>query len=615
MKKTLHLFHEKLALDDHKCKSRVRYGVRIKIGTIMKSLKKLPPSEVTIIFPFSENIAIQAMQFKCEALGVATNLEERPYTFYYSTNEDGHRNAVSEQEIKEWVNAMGEVDLFEDESSEDFENWQRLLLSKDSQNLIIALTILNTPLRPIPKYFTLWAVIAQLHSDKKVKETATFLILQYFTEEEWQAMYVNNLPSKYVYTHDPVTTFIDINFIFVWENLLLKRGKKKNSTLRISTKSIQQVIQHSLYQKTFPEMSSLCVKIDKKTNLSNLLFFKENFDSINHLYLYGNENYLIPENELPYLDFKYLQIKNCVFPTHLTKSLFLKNVRGVTIIDDGELNFLGNLFPNMVTLEIQNAKIVRLEIEENLEKLTCFSLGGTTNDILPDIIFKCHNLEYISLINLNLSELNPLIKQLTKLENMNFLETKIASFPYELFDLKSIKTISNLKPIKDYPQEFSWKKPTKLIFNNKFYTTFPYQFHKLQPLQILEFHHCQLEEIGDKITQFETLTELTFMHHQFKEIPNSLMLLPKLEKLNFSNGEIKSLSFEWILHIYEKNIELNLTENLINRLPPVPAIAEKYLFELRKSSNGKIRLTEGQISIEQITAYQLFYGKSFLVFE
>lgn len=580
----------------------------------MNFLDNYQISDFAIRFPPSSDSAILSLRQKCEQLDIVAQPNDSRKVFDLETphSHKNHDQTITEIDLKNWINNLGESIVFEDD--DELENWKRLLFSDAPENKILALTLLNTKRRPEAKYFALWLALSSQLSDEGVRETAEMMVLQYLTTTEWALFEANKISAtvtKFVKQTQELPGFIDTNYLQIWSELLLTNAPFfTQKWLRLTNSGIEKILEYPILLEKLPEITQFNYRITDEKSPLYLDFFQKNCPNIKYLQVFSDVPRHFSPEDFSSLNSENVIVKNFYFPAAEDKSLKLSNVKKLEWIYPKKVNFFDKFFPKLTTLDVLGTAIENFEIDQikmNLENLVySFSEQNT----LPLVTYDCVNLKELHPHDFTNFEFQSEVKRLKKLETICFGESTLKRFPVEigLFSKLRFALGIDLEEVANF-QNHSFKGPMDITLMRKEMKEFPYYLGVIQKLKTLGLMFNEISTIDERILQFSKLENLTIGQNKFTEMPDILMQLPKLKYLHLSNNQIPKVSFDWVLFANQKHLQLNLQDNPIDDLPPIPSELE---FDKIRKNKGKISLRKTQVSPKRIAAYSKVFGPKFL---
>jgi len=598
----------------------------------MSSLNQLTTNDFCINFPgihlSNEDLMLKA---KCGELGILAEERETRQEFNFITGSDSSMsNSITAQNLKDWFNQRGTVNIFDNLSDEEYENWKRLLFSKQEDSIILALSMLNTKKRPVPKFFSLWLALAQFHTSTKVRETAQSFVRIYLSKDEI-ALLCEKKMSTYLqrsFNDASENHFININYLQAWTNLLTpdpiffkhkynKYFESKDLIESWEEFNIGEILQHS---------HSFSLIINSEDGIKSLHFLVEKLNDSKYIGLAACQPVKIsPETWACLAQTTTIHLNNIrIDESELNEFLPLPEVTNCNFKTPGELTLSTHLFPKLTWLDLTAKSIKSLKIQEKEETITLL-LNLTETQHIPDEVY--HS-ETVASLHLKFTEgifIDDRIQNMTRLIELAFgSKTECLQLSDELFKLPKLINIFELDHEvlqKTLSPTVSYSGPSAMILGGKALTEFPYYLSNCKKLLQLCFRAHEITEIDDRVANFKNLFQISFPDGNMKKIPDSLMKIPRLAWLDLYRQDISEISFEWIVFAYRRKALVNLGGNPINTLPEIPADfkiedivqdeIESYPRE-RRPQKGWVSLNRGNIPDEQIERYKEFFGDKFL---
>ncbi|MFT4759189.1 MAG: Leucine-rich repeat (LRR) protein [Paraglaciecola sp.] len=583
----------------------------------MNVLQDCQLSDFSVQFPETEQMAVLSLKLICEQLEIAAEPNDKRTVFELDLPGFPVKSAnkVSEKDLKTWINNLGESKVFEEE--EQAENWEMLLLSEAPENIVLALTLLNKPLRPESKYFSLWVALGSLHVEETVRETAKMLALQYLTEEEWNLFEESKIKqtiTHYIRQEKEIPDFIDINYLQIWSELLLKNSPFfSQKWLRLTNKGLADVLEHSTLLKILPEITQFDYRIEETDSPIFLDYFHQNCPSIKYLRISSDAPRNFTPEEFACINRENIIVKNVFYPAINAKMSPLSNVRKLEWIYPEKVNFSDIFFPKITTLDVLGTSIENFNIERVKLNLKNLIFSFSNQNTLPQSTYECTNLTELHPHDLVNFEFPPEVKNLRKLETICFEGSTLKRFPLEIGLSTKLRYASqvDLTEIINF-QDHKFKGPMDITLMRKEMKEFPYYLSVVQKLKTLGLMFNEIASIDERILKFTKLESLTLGQNKFTKIPDILMRLPKLRYLYFSDNQLKEISFNWFLFANQRQLQLNIQNNPITDLPPIPKTINP---EEITRNKGKVTLRKGQIPQKRIAEYtSVFGGKFFSIY-
>jgi len=204
------------------------------------------------------------------------------------------------------------------------------------------------------------------------------------------------------------------------------------------------------------------------------------------------------------------------------------------------------------------------------------------------------------------------IKQLRRIEIVCLNGSKFEEFPIEFFLLKKLRFMIGLDaPFDDLRLDVYKKLPggKKLMLENMGMTEFPYQLAPLPNITHLNLEGNHISTIDDRIMDFKILDEIIMYGNKLTQLPHSLLKNKNLKVFRAVANQIASISFEWIVFTNQQKIILDLQNNPIDNLPPIPMNFDSKKIE---KNSGKILVDKNTIPLKQIELYQSVFGEEFI---
>lgn len=233
------------------------------------------------------------------------------------------------------------------------------------------------------------------------------------------------------------------------------------------------------------------------------------------------------------------------------------------------------------------------EISQNTSNVYRINLSGKTLERIPEIIFKCENLEYLILRNNYIAEVEPKIKILSKLKELDLGENTITSLPDEICSLHNLKElkvdqnylselpvlISHLKNLEVLNASFNKiirfndgiTKLTNLVelyLDNNEIPRVSLHIGNLSNLKRLDLNHNKLGTLPPKIGMLHNLYYLNLKNNDIEVIPEEFSNLDNLEFLDISDNYLKVPSKK-IVSLFEKIHEFYADDKILKKIKPI----------------------------------------------
>lgn len=580
-------------------------------------LEKHNAQDFCLSFPDSEDTHISLLRMKCDEIGIISKENDSRPMYYYSPNDDKCVPVVTERELKNWINSHGTSVFIEDENSEEYKNWELLLLSEHPENLIIAIMSLNMSYRPEPKFFSLLLLLGLFHRMPKVQEMAEMIVMPYIELEKWKKMknegeirlmrgYLKNIDSQ-------LNNYYDLNYLHIWSNILPNFSLSSRNILHVSSKNLHLIKNNETLKSIFSHISQIEFRLEDGDSLDNFIYLAKQALNTKSIKIYSDKEYQLDVGELPVLNKRFLVLKNLVFSDSISLLPILDKVEYLEWNFENEINFSPSIFPSLRKLELSGTRSEAIDFKEVGKELEELTLCITEQTVLPNWVYNCKTLKVLGIYHSNITSISPRIKELKKLITINVEGSEFEEFPIEFFLEQKRNSLLNIHPPKSNDYRIDVYKElgriNKIGWAAESIKTFPYKLSTLNNLRNMDFGHNQMSEIDERIAGFSSLEELSFRHNELETIPEKLKLLPKLIILNLEYNNITELSFTWINHINKKGIWLNLTFNPLHTLPIIPI----ELQQLNITENrGRIILTKNSLPSFLVDKYRKVFGEEFI---
>ncbi len=193
--------------------------------------------------------------------------------------------------------------------------------------------------------------------------------------------------------------------------------------------------------------------------------------------------------------------------------------------------------------------------------------GNKTPLYIPDNIINYRNLKRLILSNNLITEINPAIGELQKLENLDLSENQIQNIPEQLFRLQNLVELSlhTNQIVNISPQIINLKKLRHLDLSYNDIETIPIELFQIQNIEELLLSGNKISFIPNNIPKVLSLRILSLNNNKISTLPIGIGQLNNLEKLVLSGNKINSLPSS--LGKFKKLKILFIDNNPIDFLP------------------------------------------------
>lgn len=572
------------------------------------------PKQVAIIFPSNDDNVFQ-LKLKCEQFGITTESDnQRSIQLFYQKEELNHPNAINEKILKDWFNDMQPSIVFENEQM--YNNWKQLLDSEQEENIVLAISLLNTPTRPEDKYFALWIAAAAFHSSVAVQETATQLAFQYLTKEELEKFGKRNLRDLLYYKFKQdgtVQGFIDINYIQFWAKSFKPRAHFLNpNKVVLSTKNIDDVIQHPKFSEwIMDEIHELELLVEDGDDLSGLESLAKNYTITKSIKIVSVASYPLKKRELRSMNVPYLKVKNVIFPELSIDFPPLGQVNRLEWEYPEDIDFSDVFFPNIKQLDLKGDNVRNFNIPQIKKQLSFLQLSFRQQNHVPSIVYDCTELKGLHIHYSKIKAFSPAISNLQKLTSLCIEGTELEEFPTDFFRLPNVEFMYGISVSRekvDFKPEYQYYGPNRLFFSGKTVREFPYGLASLKGLNELNLNKTSISSIDERISKFK-IKKIYFDSPALTKIPDALKGVKTLTSITLYNGQIDEISFDWVKHVNENGLYLSLTANPIEGLPLIPTDFDTSQVV---KNRGTVSLDRKCVSRDAIVLYKQIFGEKFL---
>jgi Leucine-rich repeat (LRR) protein len=199
----------------------------------------------------------------------------------------------------------------------------------------------------------------------------------------------------------------------------------------------------------------------------------------------------------------------CYYPCELDKIVELRFEQS----SPQEEEILLTILPQLTELRVVNIWHIPtryIEFFQELEKLDkleyvafrCFPYNDIDDLDFPFMVKKLKNIKYLSITSCRLSTIPPEIGELTKLEQLSFMDNDFTEFPKELGNLLNLKVL-------------------RVGVRSS----------------ISERYTSRVRHISESVLSLPNLEELTILSIGLREIPCALMDMPKLKRVRLSKND------------------------------------------------------------------------------
>lgn len=434
-----------------------------------------------------------------------------------------------EDHIKEWVTAIEDPWLLQEEAEAPNEQVLRLLASNQAENYLIAFQIISGG-GANEELLSMIAAIWLSHPDKKVAREAEKLFNQLGPSTSYT--YIKN--SK-ISLRRSGTTLKKINRLF---------------SADIGILSIPFRLMHNIIAGENPVIKDIQVgtisfkKFEFKEPIPSCIQY---FEKITKLDFTHSKN-LDAESLFKYIskldNLSFLTLKGCkvIVPAQVAE---LKNIQTLELSSNQLENpeALGEL-KKLHSLAIEGCNIQSWKWLKELPLLSYLYIGRNKLKSIPDEVFSMSSLYYLHLNNNQLTEIDERISGIEQLVQLDLSGNKIVEIDYNIFTLRHLHSL--------------------FLRSNK--------IEELSDEKIMEVTNgngCR------------NLTEFKINGNQLKEFKATRSLFPKLAILDISKNNLTELHDG--IFTYCSIQQLNASDNAITHIPN--SIANKYIRDLNLSKN------------------------------
>lgn len=233
------------------------------------------------------------------------------------------------------------------------------------------------------------------------------------------------------------------------------------------------------------------------------------------------------------------------------------------------------------------------EITVNPSRVYRISLNAQTLEKIPEVIFKCQNLESLNIRNNYIADIEGKIKLLSKLKELDVGENTITVLPDDicsLINLTLLKVdqnylselpvlVSHLKNLETLNANFNKimrfnEGITKLInlrelyLDNNEISRVSLHIGNMVNLKKLDLNHNKLGTLPPKIGLLDNLTYLNLKMNELEIIPDEFSNLKNLTFLDISDNYVKVPSKK-VLSLFEKIEEFYADDKILKKIKPI----------------------------------------------
>jgi len=571
----------------------------------------LSSKDFSVVIPEEGSMFLQVLREKCGLLEILKVADDGRLVFYFYYKEVDQTPGVSEVELKDWINRQGTSVFIADGESQAYKNWERLIHSKQSSSVVLAITMINTIYRPQPKYFSL-LMAAQHSGDSQVNSLASQILKQYTREKGYNRTLVRRIINFYfVRKEDPFNLYFDLNYFMYWRWMFQKDTMfNEGKVLYLSSKNIQLIDTEDCFQEILPKMDQLFIRLEDGAKLACIINALSKKPNLNGIDVFSDHDYYLEEEEMNYLNRPHLLMENFILPKIPKDAFIFDIVNSLDVRFDKELTFNDAFFPNVTTLALTGTKIDHLAVYSIFSALKELRISLKEQTNLPDFIYRCENLTKFEIQHTTVESILPKFQQLVSLKSIKLLSVNFLEFPTAFFLAPELEEITGLSEPADgnyrIPAQGIDSKIHTIIWKRKSLNKFPYALAALKQLKIMRITNSEITEIDDRIADFISLEELHLDYGRLDSIPESILLLPNVKIISFYKNNIISVSHKMSHAIIERGITLKLEGNPLRHLPEIP---DDYQLE----DHGRDS-KQGWVTTDHRTNSSVFYDKVMTVF-
>jgi Leucine-rich repeat (LRR) protein len=182
----------------------------------------------------------------------------------------------------------------------------------------------------------------------------------------------------------------------------------------------------------------------------------------------------------------------------------------------------------------------KLKSHPNLERL---ALQFNRIQYVPDKITRFPNLTRLSLNHNRITDVTPAIASLKKLKHLSFYNNRLTSVPTGVYELRSLNVIdlyfNQIEEIDD--RIANWDSLQILFISHNKLLKLPGKLTTLRLLEELYAYDNRLTRISDDINQLSKLRIIYVQNNCLRRVPNTLLQLDSLEEIDFSENYMTDL--------------------------------------------------------------------------
>jgi transposase-like protein len=301
-----------------------------------------------------------------------------------------------------------------------------------------------------------------------------------------------------------------------------------------------------------------------------------------------------PKKEVAIVE-KKIDKKVFLFSDNVVKKekVALIDIENASISTPVTFNLLG-ININLNNSEDKNYEFTDVkEITVNPSRVYRISLNAQTLEKIPEVIFKCQNLESLNVRNNYIADIEGKIKLLSKLKELDVGENTITILPDDicsLINLTLLKVdqnylselpilISHLKNLEVLNANFNkimrfnegitkLSNLRELYLDNNEISRVSLHIGNMSNLKKLDLNHNKLGTLPPKIGLLDNLTYLNLKMNELEIIPDEFSNLKNLTFLDISDNYVKVPSKK-VLSLFEEIEEFYADDKILKKIKPI----------------------------------------------
>ena len=275
-----------------------------------------------------EGFYIDILKSKFEQIGISPKEKDQRPVFFYQKEDQRKLNSVCDKVLKKWINDQGTSVFVKDENSKTYKNWERLITSEMSENVVLGILMINSDFRPTPKFFSLLLYLGLFRDgDELIKNTAESILLSYVELKTWELLKKDAGKLHQFYIHERYhlyRLYSDLNYLQFWsvffDNKLLGKGRG----LYLSSDNIEFIFNSPVFRNLIRNVKEITLRIEKESLSYSTLEFLVKLPEVTSMSIYSDTEYFLNKDELRLLNIMDLNLNNIylnlesVSYTHLT---------------------------------------------------------------------------------------------------------------------------------------------------------------------------------------------------------------------------------------------------------------------------------------------------------